>query len=202
MQSITFIQWVVLFCPLSRPFLIFGKDFPCPEIIVDKVCSKRLDESEISGILYVGKDPMEGTSMNISGNGYGAGISVHQGDFLRVKPVHVPESVPRGRSIRNGSESDIGVSDRVMAAIDEAGNAPGEVSVTTSPMGHGVLTDVSIREISQEDGTTTVRHRSGVSMGPKVETDGIGPLGRYEGSANLAAEVGLLYQGLKINQRV
>ncbi len=145
---------------------------------------------------------MEGTSMNISGNGYGEGISVHQVGILRVKPVHVPESVPRGRSIRSGSESDIGVSDRVMAAIDEAGNAPGEVSVTTSPMGHGVLTDVSIRETSQEDGTKTIRHRSEVSMGPKIEPSGIGPLGRYEGSANLAAEVGLMYQGLKINQRV
>ena len=147
---------------------------------------------------------MEGASMNISGNGYGAGVSVYEHGLLRLKPVavHVQENAPHGRVLRGSSESDIGVSDRVMAAIDEAGNAPGEVSVTTSPMGHGVLTDVSIRETDEEDGTRTVRHRSEVSTGPKVEASGIGPLGRYEGSANLAAEVGLLYQGLKINQRV
>jgi hypothetical protein len=147
---------------------------------------------------------MEGASMNISGNGYGTGVSVYQGAPLRLKPVpvHVMESGPPGRSIRGVSESDIGVSDRVMAAIDEAGNAPGEVSVTTSPMGHGVLTDVSIRETNEDDGTRTVRHRSEVTAGAKVDTGGIGPLGRYEGSANMAAEVGLMYQGLKINQRV
>lgn len=147
---------------------------------------------------------MEGTSMNISGSGYGTVSPVYQGASLRLRPVpaHIPESGPPVRLVRGGSESDIGVSDRVMAAIDEAGNAPGEVSVTTSPMGHGVLTDVSIRETNQEDGTRTVRHRSDVSSGAKVDAGGIGPLGRYEGSANLAAEVGLLYQGLKINQRV
>lgn len=142
--------------------------------------------------------------MNISGNGYWAVGSVYRGDLLRLKPVpvRIPESGLPGRSLRGGSESDVGVSDRVMAAIDEAGDAPGEVSVTTSPMGHGVLTDVSIRETDSEDGTRTIRHRSEVSTGAKVDAGGIGPLGRYEGSANQAAEVGLLYQGLKINQRV
>jgi hypothetical protein len=143
---------------------------------------------------------MEDASMNISGSGYRVGGSVYQEGSLRLKPA--PEISQIGPMVRGGSESDIGVSDRVMAAIDEAGNAPGEVSVTTSPMGHGVLTDVSIRETDSDDGTRTVHHRSEVSTGAKVDTGGIVPLGRYEGSASLAAEVGLLYQGLKINQRV
>ncbi len=139
--------------------------------------------------------------MNISLTGHQTRLTTFEGGVAPA-PVARYQSGSSARLSRMVSDSDVGVSDRVMAAIDEAGNAPAEVSVTTAPMDHGVMTDVSIHETDQDDGTRSVHHRSSVSMIPKSDGAGIGPLGRYEESASSAAEVGLLYQGLKINQRV
>ncbi|MHB8423133.1 MAG: hypothetical protein ACYC9S_08490 [Leptospirales bacterium] len=100
-------------------------------------------------------------------------------------------------------ETPVDMSERVLASLERVGNEPGVVTVYSVPVGHSVMTDVSVQLTDGTDGTKEVHNHYGIQTSiPSGSGNGVAMLGSYEESAKVADIAALYFQGMKINRRV